>query len=87
MSLRAIEALARPAMVTNENFFSHADPVFTAGALVCQALFSWEARADFDERLAKGLDLPEKKSTSDPEKSLPMRRQFLQCARIRSLFS
>lgn len=44
MSLRAIEALARPAMVTNENFFSHVHPVCKAGVPICQALFSRIAR-------------------------------------------
>jgi hypothetical protein len=38
--LRAVEALPHPAIVANENFFSHANLVSTALTGLCQALFS-----------------------------------------------
>jgi hypothetical protein len=39
MALRAIQALPHPAIIANENFFSHANLVSTACGRLCQALF------------------------------------------------
>ena len=39
MALRAIEALPHPAIIANENFFSHANLVSTSWYRLCQALF------------------------------------------------
>ena len=40
MPLRAVEPLPHPAIVANENFFSHANLVSTSGRGTCQVLFS-----------------------------------------------
>jgi hypothetical protein len=40
MALRAVEALPHPAIITDENFFSHVNLVSTARCSVCQVLFS-----------------------------------------------
>lgn len=39
MALRAIKALPHPAIIANENFFSHANLVSTSWDGFCQALF------------------------------------------------
>lgn len=39
MALRAVEALPHPAIIANENFFSHANLVSTSWYRLCQALF------------------------------------------------
>lgn len=69
MSLRAIEALARPAMVTNENFFSHAHPVFTAGGLICQVLFSRGVRRRAIEAAKAAQSARQKKSITEAKKA------------------
>jgi hypothetical protein len=40
MALRAVEALPHPAIITDENFFSHVNLVSTSRCSVCQVLFS-----------------------------------------------
>ena len=40
VALRAIEALPHPAIIANEDFFSHANLVSTSSDRLCQALFS-----------------------------------------------
>jgi hypothetical protein len=44
VSLRTVEAFPHPAIIANENFFSHANLVSTSGSGLCQALFSAAGR-------------------------------------------
>jgi hypothetical protein len=48
VSLRTGKALPHPAIIANENFFSHAKEVSTARDRVCQGLFFIFTGLDFD---------------------------------------
>jgi hypothetical protein len=87
MSLRAIETLARPAMVTNKNFFSHAHPVFTAGVGICQALFSGGKRTLANQRAKYRSIDPAEKSLLRTKKACQRCAGFYNAHEFRAFFS
>src|SRR2546423_7456491 len=71
MPLGAVEALAHSAVVTNENFFSHANLVSKAPRAICQA--------SFPRCSLGGKPDVAKNSRFSRRKSLPVSPRFLQC--------
>ena len=79
MPLRAIEALPHPAIVANENFFSHANLVSTSLPGLCQALFSGPSPPIEPGKSKNEAPRGKKKSCFSPKKSLSRETRFLQC--------
>ena len=75
MPLRTVQPLPHPAVIANENFFSHANLVSTLRRRLCQALFLGPPSRG--PRPAKP-NTPEKSRVAY-EKSLPAKSRILQC--------
>jgi hypothetical protein len=86
MPLRAIEALPHPAIVANENFFSHANLVSTALLGLCQALFSGHHHPSSGGATRSDAPGGRKKELFPAKKSLSRGSLFLQCASTRHSF-